>query len=135
MLTRRTANPAVSTARARRNPTVRGFRDRIRPGSGLLTHPPCPMSRFRCGEYPAKLRQSVRPWQVADCGWMSIKWRLLRLPREGALRVLAGQPVLRTVSVAVRAIRRPGASAHGHMAASGGAADVILQHLLRSEAM
>src|ERR1700722_8874698 len=29
MLTRRAADPAVSTARARRNPTVRDFRDRI----------------------------------------------------------------------------------------------------------
>jgi len=34
--------------------------------------------------------------------------------------------VLRTVSVAVRAIRRPGASVYGHMADSVGAANVIL---------
>jgi hypothetical protein len=83
MLTRRAANPAVSTARARRNPTVRDLRDRIRPGSGLLTHRPYPMSRCRCGEYPAKSRQSVRPWQVAGL-WVDVcKRRLLRLPREG----------------------------------------------------
>ena len=43
--------------------------------------------------------------------------------------------VLRTVSVAVRAIRRPGASIHGQMADSVGAANVILQYLRRSEAM
>src|SRR5580698_897101 len=36
MLTRRDANPAVST-QARRAPAVRDFRDRIRPGSRLLT--------------------------------------------------------------------------------------------------
>jgi hypothetical protein len=83
MLTRRAANPAVSTARARRNPTVRDFRDRIRPGSGLLTHRPYPMSCCRCGEYPAKSRQSVRPWQVAGM-WVDVcRRRLLRLPREG----------------------------------------------------
>ena len=83
MLTRRAANPAVSTARARRNPTVRDFRDRIRPFSGLLTHRPYPMSRCRCGEYPAKSRQSVRPWQVAGL-WVDVcERRLLRLPREG----------------------------------------------------
>ena len=83
MLTRRAANPAVSPVRARRHPTVRDFRDRIRPGSGLLTHRPYPMSRCRCGEYPAKSRQSVRPWQVAGL-WVDVcKRRLLRLPREG----------------------------------------------------
>jgi hypothetical protein len=48
---------------------------------------------------------------------------------------LAGQAVLRTVSVDVRAIRRPGASIYGHMADSVGAANVILQHLRRSEGM
>ena len=41
------------------------------------------MSRRRCGEYPAKSRQSVRPWQVAGL-WVNVrKGRLLRLPREG----------------------------------------------------
>jgi hypothetical protein len=44
-----------------------------------------------------------------------------RYPGRASLRVLAGQLVLRTVSVAVRAIRRPGASVHGHMADSVGA--------------
>jgi hypothetical protein len=83
MLTRRAANPAVSTPRARRNPTVRDFRDRIRPGSGLLTHRPYPMSRCRCAGYSAKSRQSVRPWQFAGL-WVDVcKRRLLRLPREG----------------------------------------------------
>jgi hypothetical protein len=83
MLTRRAANPAVSPARARRNPTVRDFRDRLRPSSGLLTLRPYPVSRCRCGEYPAKSRQSVRPWQVAGL-WVDVcKRRLLRLPREG----------------------------------------------------
>ena len=41
------------------------------------------------------------------------------------LSVWAGQPVLRTVSVVVRAIRRPGAGIHGHMAESVGAVNVI----------
>jgi hypothetical protein len=81
MLTRRAANPAVSTAR--RNPTVRDFRDRIRPCSGLLTHRPYLMSGCHCGEYPAKSRQGVRPWQVAGL-WVDVcKRRLFRLPREG----------------------------------------------------
>jgi len=41
------------------------------------------MSRCRCGEYPAKSRQGVRPWQVAGL-WVDVsKRRLLRLPREG----------------------------------------------------
>ncbi len=77
----------------------------------------------------------MRPWQVAGLRVDVCKRRLLRLPREASLRVLTGQPVLRTMSVAVRAIRRPGASVHGHMADSVGAANVILQHLRRSEAM
>jgi hypothetical protein len=83
MLTCRAANPAVSAVRARRNPTVRDFRDRIRPGFGLLTHRPYPMSRCRCGECPAKSRQSVRPWQVAGLRVDVSERRLLRLPREG----------------------------------------------------
>jgi hypothetical protein len=66
---------------------------------------------------------------------MSVKGVFFAYPGRASLRVLAGQPVLRTVSVAVRAIRRPGASVHGHMADSVGAANVILQHLRRSEAM
>ena len=73
MLTRRAASPSVPTARTRRNHAVRDFRDRIRPGSGLLTHRPYPMSCCRCGECPAKSRQSVRPWQALACGWMSVK--------------------------------------------------------------
>ena len=83
MLTRGAANPAVSTARARRNPTVRDSRDRIRPGSGFLTHRPYPTSRCRCGKYPAKSRQGVRPWQVAGLRVDVCERRLLRLPREG----------------------------------------------------
>ena len=82
MLTRRAASPAVSTARARRNPTVRDFRDRIRPGSGLLTQRPYPTSRCRCGEYPAKSRQGVRPWQVAGV-WMSVKGVFFAYPGRG----------------------------------------------------
>ncbi len=93
------------------------------------------MSRCRCAGYPAKSRQSVRPWQVAGCGWMSVKGVFFAYPGRASLRVLAGQLVLRTVSVAVRAIRRPGAIVHGHMADSVGAANVIPQHLHRSEAM
>jgi hypothetical protein len=44
----------------------------------------------------------------------------------------AAQPVLRTVSVAVRVIGRPGAGVHGYMADSGGATNVIPEHLRRS---
>ena len=42
--------------------------------------------------------------------------------------MLAAQPVLRTVSVAVRVIGRPGAGVHGHMADSVGATNVISEH-------
>ena len=42
--------------------------------------------------------------------------------------MLAAQPVLRTVSVAVRVIGRPGAGVHGHMADSVGATTVISEH-------
>ena len=77
----------------------------------------------------------MRPWQVAGL-WVDVcKGVFFAYPGRASLRILAGQPVLRTVSVAVRAIRRPGASVHGHMADSVGAANVILQHLHRSEAM
>jgi hypothetical protein len=67
MLTRRAANPAVSTARARRNPTVGDFRDRIRPGSGALTHRPYPMSRCRCGGLAGHSPFSASPNDPA--GW------------------------------------------------------------------
>ena len=136
MLTRCAANPAVSTARARRNPTVRDFRDRIRPGSGPLTHRPAiPYERLSLrAKYPAKSRQGVRPWQVAG-SWVDVCKGIFAYLGRATLRVLAGRPVLRTVSVAVRAIRRPGAGVHGHMADSVGAANVILQHLRRSVAV
>ena len=93
------------------------------------------MSRCRCGGYPAKSGQGVRPWQVAGLRVDVCERRLLRL--QGGCPCVSWQVslVLRTVSVAVRAIRRPGASVHGHMADSVGAADVILQHLRSSEAM
>jgi len=51
------------------------------------------------------------------------------------LSVWAGQPVLRTVSVAVRAIRRPGADIHGHMADSVVAANLAWWCLRSSEAI
>ena len=69
MLTRRAANPAVPSARARRNPTVRDFRDRIRRGSGLLTHRPYPMSRRRCGEYPGKSLDYLDHRPVTGSHW------------------------------------------------------------------
>ena len=134
MLTCRAANPAVSAVRARRNPTVRDFRDRIRPGSGLLTtaipYEPPSLRRIP-GEVEAE-RASV---QVAGLRVHASEGVFFAYPGRASLRVLAGQRVLRTVSVAVRAIRRPGASVHGHMADSVGAANVILQHLRRSGAM
>jgi hypothetical protein len=71
----------------------------------------------------------MRPWQVAGVRVDVCESVFFAYPGRASLRVLAGQPVLRTVSVAVRAIRRPGASVHGHMADSVGATDVILQHL------
>ncbi len=41
------------------------------------------MSRYRCGECPAKSRQGVRPWQVAGL-WVDVcERRLRRLPKEG----------------------------------------------------
>jgi len=41
------------------------------------------MSRCRCGGYPAKSGQSVRPWRVAGL-WVDVcERRLLRLSREG----------------------------------------------------
>jgi hypothetical protein len=76
----------------------------------------------------------VRPWQVAGCGWMSVKGVFFAYP-GGVPACFGRSACLRTVSVAVRTIRRPGAIVHGHMPDSVGAANGILQHLRRSEAM
>ncbi len=81
MLTRRAGNPAVSTARARRNPTVRDFRDRIRPGSGLLTHRPHPMRRCRWHLPTHRERPGQCPLKAG-----------YRRRGEASLRVWAGQP-------------------------------------------
>ena len=112
MLTRRAGNPAVSTARARRNPTVRDFRDRIRPGSGLLTHRPHPMRRCRWHLPTHRERPGQCPLKAG-----------YRRRGEASLRVCAGQAVLRTVSVAVRAMGCLDARVHGHIADSVGAAN------------
>ena len=75
---------------------------------------------------PMHDRGSASSWggPVAARGWS----RTRPVPRSEQVRL-----VPRTVSVAVRAIRRPGASVYGHMADSVGAADVMLWHLRRSE--
>jgi hypothetical protein len=90
MLTRRAANPAVSTARARRNPTVRDFRDRVRPSSGLLTHQPAagsPGAVDRIAIWPSSWRRLARPGQARGQRWRGALWGLIGgwvVPREGA---------------------------------------------------
>ena len=49
--------------------------------------------------------------------------------------MLAAQPVLRTVSVAVRVIGRPGAGVHGHIADSVLTANITQLRLRRSDGM
>jgi hypothetical protein len=56
-----------------------------------------------------------------------------RSGRQICLQVCAGQRVVRTVSVAVHAIRRLGACGHGHIADSVVTADLIRWCLRRSE--
>ena len=69
------------------------------------------------------------------CRQATVNSRAAVAGEGGCQEVWPGQSVARTLSMAVRATRREGARAHGHMADSAAAANTVRQRLCRSGAM
>jgi hypothetical protein len=93
MLTRRAANPAASTARARRNPTARYFRDRRNAaygGSSSVTAAQNPSSGSPSN--PASSRRQMLAWQMSPWRTYSTARRTVRRP-EGLEEPLPRHPV------------------------------------------